>query len=705
MNVLVFDAETTVQRLEDDTIDNSPYNKNNKLVSANWRKITNFKDIGEDNHSVFYHNEYDGSDSPKELQDALDWADILVAHNAKYDVAYLLECGFRIPDKVWCTMIGEYILARGVTVPLSLSRTAIRRNTTHKKSHLVDELFKSGTGFEAMPLPIVLEYADADVLSCAEIFIQQYEQFHNTEPKGLLNIVDLMNEMLLFLVEIERNGIKIDVEELEKVKEQYTIELDQLEKDLSEIAYNVMGDTPINLRSGADISKIVFSREVTDRDLHKNTFNIGLDFRGKPKFPPRMKPTAFANAIRTTTRILKKTKAEHCVACNGVGSYYKTKKDGDRYKKPTTCGGCDGRGYVLTPLKEIAGLKLVPNGPADASIHGFAVDKSQISVLIAQAIDKGNDVAVEFLTKKKRLNAVNTYLSSFVVGTQRWLREDNIVHAKFNQCIAKTGRLSSSDPNLQNQPKDKKFPIRKTVISRFDGGSIMEVDFSGLEFVVAGELSQDPQIISDILDGKDIHRQTGSIVLQKDIASVTGDERGSVKPHTFAPLYGATGNNQPSHIKRYYKEFFNIYKRHGEWQVEQMDSVLTNGFIRTPSGREYMFPGTERLSSRRTTNATSIVNYPVQGFATGDIVPLACIRAFRKFKELGLKSLLILTVHDSIVVDCHPDEVKICYKVLKWATEECVEEIKEKWGYEFVLPLKSEVSIGVNWGSVEAVKF
>src|SRR5690606_39011485 len=102
--------------------------------------------------------------------------------------------------------------------------------------------------------------------------------------------------------------------------------------------------------------------------------------------------------------------------------------------------------------------------------------------LIAQANENGNLLAVEFLTKKKRLNAVNTYLNSFVGGIERWTRDDGILHPNFNQCVARTGRLSSSDPNFQNQPKGHKFPVRKTVVSRWrsSGGLIVEADFSGL---------------------------------------------------------------------------------------------------------------------------------------------------------------------------------------------------------------------------------
>lgn len=262
--------------------------------------------------------------------------------------------------------------------------------------------------------------------------------------------------------------------------------------------------------------------------------------------------------------------------------------------------------------------------------------------------------------------------------------------------------------NFQNQPKGKKFPVRGAIVSRWKelGGLILEADFSGLEFVVAGELSRDPQIIEDILNGKDVHRQTASIVHQKPKEEVTKDERNAVKPETFKPLYGGTGDaNTPPHIKKYYDEFFNIYVRHGEWQHEQMAAVLRCGKVRTPSGREYAFPGTRRIKGGRTTNATRIVNYPVQGFATGDIVPLACIRAYGRFKQLGLKSLLILTVHDSIVVDVYPGELQAVCEALKWAMTEMHDEIKSRWKYEMIMPLKCEMAVGPTWMDGEELKY
>jgi DNA polymerase-1 len=231
---------------------------------------------------------------------------------------------------------------------------------------------------------------------------------------------------------------------------------------------------------------------------------------------------------------------------------------------------------------------------------------------------------------------------------------------------------------------------------------ILEADYSQLEFRVAGILSGDTQIIRDVHDGKDIHRQTASIVHEKSMDEVIKDERDGAKSHSFSPLYGGTGAIEPPHVRKYYEEFFNVYQGVGRWHRRLMDGVLQHGIVRIPSGREYYWPDAKRLRNGKITNATQVVNYPVQGFATGDIVPLACVRALREFRRRGLKSLLILTVHDSIVVDVYPGELDEVVKALIVAMD-VHEEAKERWDFELTLPLDIEIEAGPSWMELDEI--
>lgn len=693
--ILVFDLETTVQR-EGRSIDNSPFNPKNKIVSVHWLVIEDGV-VGPVKYCILHHAEQDEPDSLQPFIDDATRCVLGVAHNAKFDWLYCLEANIPLPPKVWCTMIGEYIFDRAQGKSKSLKNTAERRDVSRKKSDLVDDLFKSGTDFSEMPLETVIEYANADVVSCAEIFLAQKVDLKKDSNAGLTPVFDLMNDMLLFLCEIEQNGIRIDLDVLSAVEEEYVKEKEEIEQYLKAVVEDVMGDTPINLSSGADMSKVVYSRYVNDRDYHCTVFNIGVYPSGRKKVPPKMTPGQFTAAIRKTTRVMKKTIAHQCKSCMGTGKIQKIKVDGTPYKNLSGCPDCGSNGYRYEMTGKVAGLKLVPERAFDASVNGFKVDKFTISRLIAQAESKGNDLAVEFLTKFSRLQAISTYLDSFIKNIQYWTRPDNILHAQFNQCMTKTGRLSSSNPNFQNQPKGNKFPVRKCVVSRFDGGKILEADFSGLEFRVAGELSQDEQIIHDILNGKDVHKQTATIINQCEAAAVTKDMRQAAKAYTFAPLYGGMGANEPDHVKKYFQEYFNIYKGLKRWHKSLMDGVMRTNIVRTPSGREFYWENPRRIGNGRISNATQVVNYPVQSFATADIVVLSCIRALRGFRKHQCRSKLILTVHDSIVVDVFPGEEQIVKQILSWAMTKVGEEIKSRFNYKMIMPMDIEMTEGSNW--------
>ena len=693
MKILVLDLETTVQKV-DGKNDNSPHNPDNRCVSADFGWL-GWDTLDTKENLIFYHNEQEVPDSPEPLKKAIEEADLCIMHNAKFDTLWLKAMGLPVPKKVYCTMIAEYLLSKAQRQEINLKAVAERRNVTRKKSDLVDELFKSGTGFEAMPLDVVKEYSEADIISCGEIYLSQLNDFAKEENKSLVPVRDMMNEMLLFLVELENNGVQIDKDALAQVEQEFRDEKAKLEVELNNIVEEVMGDTPVNLNSGADMTAVIYSRKVKDREKHRRVWNIGVGANGKPLYPPKMNQRRFIDAVRETTTVIEKTMAVSCPECKGRGTIQKMKKDGKPFKNRTKCPSCLGAGALYQPTGQVAGLKLHPINPSFASINGFKTDKNTLKVLINQAKQKENLIAVDFLTKITRLNAISTYIDTFIEGINNWTRPKGTLHTNFNQCIAATGRLSSSNINLQNMPK-RGFPIRKAFVSRFENGSIISADYSGLEWRVAAQLSNDTQAINDILSGKDAHRQTACIIHQCEPDQVTKDMRQGAKAHSFAPLFGSTGNGQTEHIKRYYDEFFEIYPELGQWHRGLMDGVLKNKTVQTPSGRQYMWPSPRRLANGGVSNATQIKNYPVQGFAA-DLVQLACIRTLREFKRLDLKSKLILTVHDSIDVDAHPDERSKVINALHWAMTKVVDEIKDRWNYTFVLPLDIEISEGKNW--------
>ena len=292
----------------------------------------------------------------------------------------------------------------------------------------------------------------------------------------------------------------------------------------------------------------------------------------------------------------------------------------------------------------------------------------------------------EFIDLIIRYNAIDTYLNTFVNGMRDHVNEDSILHPKFMQCVTATARLSSRDPNFQNQPRGNTFPIRKVITSRFEGGKIMEIDFSQLEFRTAVFLAQDKQGMKDIEDGVDVHQFT---------ADTIGVSRQDAKAHTFKPLYGGMSGTEDE--KRYYKAFLDKYKDIAKWHETLQSSAIEFKKIKTPSGREYAFPYAQRQAWGGSSYSTQIKNYPVQGFATADIVPIACINAYNLMREHKVKSLLVNTVHDSIVADIFPGEEDIMADILDSATLDVIDSLKSYYDLDFNVPLDTETKVGYNW--------
>ena len=701
--ITIADVENTVVK-HDKGIDLSPYNPGNKLVSVGLGHISD-NSVALLPYVFLDHKDHKGSRADfDQIQSVLNKTTLLVGHNLKHDLAWLLEAGFKYEGACYDTMIGEYVLSRGLKDDLSLEGSCIRRNVTLKKSDIFHRYFDKGHSVDEIPIDELKEYGEGDIVSTGELFLAQRALYANKYNAGLVPTLSMMNDFLYVLTDMERNGIKIDLNTLDTIEVEYREELADLHHRLGTIKQKVMGDTPINLASPEQLSCLIYSRRVKDKKAWAETFHIGLNARGKPLPRPDMSAGRFAANVREQTELVRKTQAQQCVDCKGTGHYYRTRINGEFHKRPTKCPHCGGSGIIYRNIAEYAGLRQSPRNIWDCTANGFATDKETLTLLAESAAAKGNQDAADFLSAMVRVNAIETYLSSFVGGIRRNTRPDGILHPRFNQCITATGRLSSSDPNAQNWPRGGTFPVKGALVSRFTGGKLTEVDFSGLEFRIAGELSGDSQIFTDVTSGKDIHSQTASIIQQKDATEIDKDERQNAKPHSFAPLYGATGANQLDHIATYYKEFFTIYKGVAKWHERLEAEALTNKQIRIPSGREYAFPHIKRMQ-RGVTSRTQLVNYPVQGFATADIVPCAVIRVARRFKRESLKSILILTVHDSLVADTHPDELDVVARIM---VEECLavkDELKIRYGYAMKMPLAVECKRGDNLLNTRLVEF
>ena len=225
----------------------------------------------------------------------------------------------------------------------------------------------------------------------------------------------------------------------------------------------------------------------------------------------------------------------------------------------------------------------------------------------------------------------------------------------------------------------------------------MEADFAQLEFRAAAYLSQDEVAIEEVSTGFDVHAYTAKVIT--DAGQPTS--RQDAKAHTFAPLYGATGYGRSKAEAAYYEHFTAKYKGVAAWHSRLAKEAVNTQKITTPSGREFAFPDVVRKSTGRVSHFTQIKNYPVQSFATADIVPLALLHIDDLLK--GMKSCIVNSVHDSIVIDVHPDEENQVINVIEKTNKILPILITARWGIDFNVPLLLESKIGPNWLDVKDV--
>jgi len=698
--ITTLDVETTFVFDKDGKKDPSPYLADNKLVSVGY----------EDEYVFFHHKDKKYIESSKltsimsspvdfnKLQDRLDKTTLLVGHHIRFDLAWLHESGFEYNGPVYCTMIGEYVLARGMKLPLSLEESAKRRELPPKKIDLIAEYWDNDIGFDEIPMEIVEEYGRGDVETTKCLFTAQQEVYNQPYNSGLIPTRNMMNEFLLVLLDMERNGIYFDKDRLLELQKSYGKEKEELEESIQKAIAHLMGDTPVNINSPEQMSQLIYSRRVKDKGMWAETFNIGTEQRGavtKPKYRPKMSKKEFEHHVSTQTNTPYKTAAEQCKICKGAGHYKRLTRSGKEYKRLHMCTVCKGVGVIYVSGTNIAGLKQKPLSVYTVADGGFKTNRETLEIL---ARGSKSDSVKQFLGKVTRLGQITTYNDTYIKGVLDNLGNNNILHPKAHQTVTATGRRSMTKPNLHNFPrKDSEFLIRGCVKSRWQGGKILDGDFKTLEFRVAVFLAQDKQGMKDISDDVDTHSFTSKTLT--DAGQETN--RQNAKPHTFKPLYGGTSGTDAE--RTYYKAFLKKYKDIADWHERLQNDAVNTSRIILPSGREYSFPYARRTKWGGSTYKTQIVNYPVQGFATADITPVAIIEVHRLMKLEKVKSLLILEVHDDCISDVFPGEQRIMIEIYHEGMGNVVKLLKDRYGIDMNIPIETEFSIGDNWIDMETV--
>lgn len=297
-----------------------------------------------------------------------------------------------------------------------------------------------------------------------------------------------------------------------------------------------------------------------------------------------------------------------------------------------------------------------------------------------------------------RYRGVKKLISTYVEALPQLVNSvTGHIHTSFNQAVTATGRLSSTNPNLQNIPvrDDMGRRIRKAFVPSDGQHLLLSADYSQVELRLMAHLSGDESLIEAFQQGKDIHAATAAKLFHKEIAEVTSDERRKAKTANFGIIYGisAFGLAQRLDIPR--KEakelidgYFESYPKVKEYMERAVADAREKGYVTTAFGRRRILRDIDsRNAVARGVAERNAINAPIQGSAA-DIMKLAMVEIYRRFRAEGIRSKMILQVHDEVIVDMLREEQEAVIRIVREAMEGVA---------QLSVPLISEAGVGENW--------
>lgn len=509
-----------------------------------------------------------------------------VGQNIKYDILLLARYEVAVKGPIFDTMLAHYLIDPDTRHGMDV----LAENYLNYKPLSITELIgskgKKQGNMRDVELDLIKEYAseDADItLQLKEIFKPLLEE---TNTLRLAHEVEF--PLVYVLSEIERNGVRIDIEALQQFSKNLEIDIRQLEQTIYEKA-----GVNFNIASPKQLGEVLFD---------------------KLKLDPKA----------------KKTKT----------GQYKTGED----------------------------------------------------VLLALAYK--SDIVQDILSFRQLQKLKSTYVDALPElinpGT-------GLIHTSYNQAVAATGRLSSTNPNLQNIPirTERGREVRKAFIPRHENNVILSADYSQIELRLIAELSKDPNMMEAFTSGHDIHRATAARVYGLKLEEVTSDQRRNAKAVNFGIIYGqsAFGLSQSLAIPRkeaaeIIDQYFIQYAGIKKYMSEVLAFAKENGYVETIlKRRRYLRDINSANMTVRGFAERNAINAPIQGSAA-DLIKIAMLGIQKEIEEKGLLGKMIMQVHDELVFDVPENEVSIFKEII---------QTKMTGAIKTEIPLVVEIGQGKNW--------
>jgi DNA polymerase I-like protein with 3'-5' exonuclease and polymerase domains len=562
---------------------------------------------------------------------------------------WLFPKGLVRDHTVWDTQLAEYLLTGQQSSYASLDEVSVKYGGVLKDDR-VKEFWEAGVQTEAIPTDMLADYLMGDISNTEIVYLAQVEL---AKKYGMLPLIESQMRALLATTLMEYNGMQVDLAYIKEQSKRLAVEIGETETLLSSSLPSTDMPSDWLWSSPKDVSMLLFGGTHIVKEKH----HVGQYKNGKDKY--------------------KVVDVEH--RCTGLGL------------EPSRVGA--------NPTK--TGYYTVDETVLKNCTHPIAKQVLQLRTL----------------SKQRETYYENMRSLTF---------PDGCIHPNLNHVTTKTGRLSCNKPNIQNQTIEG--GIKKAYVSRWGiDGRLVDFDYSQLEMAGLAAIADDTQLSYDINHGIDMHTE-----LYKEMygRTCTKDERKKFKPLSFGLVYGAGAKTLAANAgctvaeaRKFIKVFYGRYKGVGKFHSTIMDEAVEKrrlttkrspkGFPlgvytkRMPTGRMYVFSEYDNeWKGGVSFSPTELKNWPVQGFATGDVVPHMVGLIVEKLYKSDLYKwcVPVMTVHDSIVFDVKEEYVdkfvKACYSVLKNTTA----FINHYFNIEMPVTLSVGCSVGKNWQDLEEVE-
>jgi DNA polymerase I-like protein with 3'-5' exonuclease and polymerase domains len=615
-------------------------------------------------------SKWGGEYEQQELLDAIERADYIVAHRARYELGWLKRCGLDLRSvAVACTRLAEHVLLGNLGTgdkhnpPMGLSlNDCVTRRGGPPKDPAVDRLISDGINPVRIPRRWLKGRCIQDVETTEALWLDQRSTLIATNRLQILWTRSAVTTPVL--ADIGDVGMHLDVEKTHETYETYKKMLASLEEQMQDMIGGV------NWRSPKQVADLLYGESNEDaKGRHlaaldqalKCQFGRGRKWPEARQFAPRME---------------------------GLG-----------FVPPKDRHGNDVR---TTEGKELD--KLTARTKSQRDFLALRRETSKVGSALSKSLEFFEGVCVErnghFLAELHQSRVATHRLSSTGIPMPFTMYDGDTKSAQF-----------------QNLPRVFK-PL--FVSGRGPEWYVGDWDGSQLEFRGAGHLSRDPQIKADILAGHDVHKFTGVWLYHapkewlKNIDAnieesltrmhlVTKEQRQRSKEHTFKPVYGGRRGDNPRQTA-YYAAFRARYHVLAQTQEGWVDEVMRrpDRGLTTEWGMQYYWPRARRSADGYVNVSNSIYNYPVQGFCTAEIIPIALNAFWRGIAARGLEKQIIImnTVHDSVVCAVHCSAIDAFRQLAVDVWHVVYLYLMDVYRIEeFFIPLGTEVSIGHHWGA------